>query len=350
MSPRVSLLLPNMNNGPILDEFFEKLARHTTYPDFEICVVDDGSTDDSVEILRRWRDSGRFPAFQLAEQENRGVIAACNRTIEMAGGEIFVRLDGDATIETPGWLELMLDLHATSDLVGMVVAKIVFDSGHIHAFGRNVICPEGLHDRGARLLERPGHRTLDSTVERPLERDARGGDRIAEVDAALGCCTLFSRDTAERIGGFDPRYNPVWVEDDDFALAVRREGQKVFFLPDVRVLHQQGRRNPRHGEDGRKGNRATAVAGRLLPMAVKRRLSARIAVSNEPQWRVEMLQRHYAAWEEKWGFHPVNPDMDALRARWAGTEVCWASDPERVRAGQEIASAFRRRRPDPVGR
>jgi GT2 family glycosyltransferase len=338
-----------MNNGPILDEFFEKLARHTTYPDYEICVVDDGSTDDSVEILRRWRDSGRFPGFELAEQENRGVIATCNRAMEMASGDIFVRLDGDATIETPGWLELMLDFHATSDQVGMVVAKIVFDSGRIHSFGRNVICPEGLHDRGARLLEPVGGRTLDSTVERPFERDAAGGDEIAEVDAALGCCTLFSRATAERIGGIDPRYHPVWVEDDDFALAVRREGQKVFFLPDVRVLHQQGRRNPRHGAEGRKGNRAIALAGRVTPMALKRRLSARLAVSNEPAWRVELLQRHYAAWKEKWGFDPVNPDMDAIRSRWGGTEVCWASDPERVAAGREIAAAYRSRRPAPVG-
>ena len=43
--PPVSLILPNRNNGPVLDLVLERLAAHTTYPDVELIVVDDGSTD-----------------------------------------------------------------------------------------------------------------------------------------------------------------------------------------------------------------------------------------------------------------------------------------------------------------
>ena len=342
MTQLVSLVLPNMNNGPVLDEFFAKLLRHTEHPHLEVVVVDDGSTDDSREILRFWREERRFERFELIEQENAGVIHAFNRAVEASRGEIVVRLDGDATIETPGWLEKMLALHATDPQVGVVVAKIVYDTGLVHAFGRTVIAPEGLHDRGCEVLERVGRRTLDAAVHRPPAHEAPGRDELAEVDTALGCCTLFSRETFDRAGGLDPRYSPVWVEDDDFGLAVRREGQKVFFLPDVEVIHRTTRRNHRHGPGGRLPSPLRAAIGRRIPPAVRRRLGTGAqAIASEAPWRRELLQRHYAAWREKWGFDPLNPNLEAVRGRYGDTEVCWSLDPDRRAAGQEIVARYR---------
>ena len=183
----------------MLDLFFERLDANTDHRDFELIVVDDGSTDRSRQLLRRWRDSGRFPDFKLIEREPSGVIESLNAALAEATGEVIVRLDGDATIETPGWLGRMLDFHASDERIGVVGAKIVFDSGHIHNFGMDIVVPEGLHDRGTRISEPPGQRTLDIAVDRPLERDAEGGDRIAEVDGVIGCLAMFSRSLAEEI-------------------------------------------------------------------------------------------------------------------------------------------------------
>ena len=342
MSPRVSLILPNKNNDPVLDLFFERLDANTDVRDFELIVVDDGSTDRSRQILRRWRDSGRFPRFELIERDSSGVIESLNAALERARGEVVVRLDGDATIETPGWLGRMLAFHDSDERIGVVVAKIVFDSGHVHNFGMNIVCPEGIHDRGTRPSEPIGGRTLDIAVERPLASEAPGGDAIAEVDGAIGCCTMFSRELAERIGGFDTRWSHVAFEDFDFALSARRLGHKVFFFPEVEVTHRVSLRNPR--DDNRRELwlwRARRQVGGLVPVALRRRIARAARIGDHDPARLALLRRHYASWREKWGWDPLNPDMDAIAARWGGTEVWWRYDDERRAAGERIAAGWR---------
>jgi GT2 family glycosyltransferase len=325
----------------VLDLFFERLDANTDHRDFELIVVDDGSTDRSRAILRRWRDSGRFPEFRLIEREPSGVIESLNAGLAAATGEVIVRLDGDATIETPGWLGRMLDFHASDDRIGVVGAKIVFDSGHIHNFGMDIVVPEGLHDRGTRISEPAGQRTLDIAVERPLERDAEGGDRIAEVDGVIGCLAMFSRELADEIGGFDTIWNPVAFEDFDFALSARRAGKKVFFFPEVEVIHRVSLRNPR--EDSRKELwlwRARRAVGDFVPLALRKRVARAAKIADHDPARVALLERHYASWREKWGWDPINPDMDAIRARWADSEVWWRYDDARRAEGERIAAAW----------
>jgi GT2 family glycosyltransferase len=309
-------------------------------------VVDDGSSDRSRAILRRWRESGRFPRFDLIERDHSGIVDSLNAALERARGDVIVRLDGDATIETPGWLERMLDFHRLDDRVGVVVAKLIFDSGRVQGFGVNVVAHEGLHDRGTRIAEPVGRRTLDTRVERPMEADAEAADEPAEVDAAIGCCTMFSRELAQAIGGWDVRYSPVWFEDFDFALSARREDRKVFYLPDVRVVHRLSLRNPRH--DASRTERLLWQArrrfGHLVPSSVRERVAGAAKLGDADPKRVATLERHRRCFADKWDFDPLNPDMDAVMRRWGGTEVCWAYDPERRAAGERILDAHRRRR------
>jgi GT2 family glycosyltransferase len=337
----VALAFPNMNNGPVLDLFFERLVANTTYPDVEVVVVDDGSTDDSVPILRRWRDSGAFPSFTLIEQENRGVPQAFNRALEAVSNEIVVRLDGDATIETPGWLERMLSFYLSDERIGVVVSGIVFENGEIHSLGRNLVCPEGLHDRGSIPREPPGLRRLDSNVRRFNRERAPVPLEIAEVDTALGCCTMFLKALADELGGLDARYAPVWIEDDDFGFAARVRGKKVFCLPEIEVVHRIGMRNPRAGGSSmQSASPLQSAVGRLMPRRVKDRLKPGLGVGRDAPWRVELLRRHYAAWHEKWGFDPLNPNLDEIADLYPDSEVLWRLDADRRRAGEEIASSF----------
>jgi glycosyltransferase involved in cell wall biosynthesis len=338
----VSLIVPNKNNEPVLDLFFERLRDNTTGPEFELIVVDDGSTDRSREILRRWRDSGAFPGFRLIERESAGIIATLNAGLAEATGDVVVRLDGDATIETPGWLERMLSFYRSDDRIGVVVAKIVFDSGHVHSYGMNIVGPEGVHDRGTTLTEPVGRRTLDIAVERPLATDTDDGHEIAEIDGAIGCCTMFSRELAERIGGFDHRYDPVGFEDFDFALGARRLGRKVFFFPEVEVIHRLTLRNPRTDSSRAEWTlwRLRRRIGGLFPQRVRNAVARAAKLGDHDPARIALLRRHYASFRQKWGFDPLNPDMDEVLRRYGGTEVCWRYDDDLRRAGEEIAAAW----------
>jgi hypothetical protein len=78
-----------------------------------------------------------------------------------------------------------------------------------------------------------------------------------------------------------------------------------------------------------------------VPQRVKDRVStaARLEPELDPE-KMALVQRHYAYWREKWGFDMLNPDMDELRRRYDGTELCWAYDGERREHGLRIAAAY----------
>jgi GT2 family glycosyltransferase len=337
----VSLIMANRNNERSLDLFFERLERNTSYPDLEIVVVDDESVDSSRRILRRWRDSGRFPEFTLIEREHSGVMRSLNAALEAAGGELIAAVDGDATMETPGWLETMVDFHAADARVGTVTGAIEFDDGRIQGYGLMLVCAEGLHGRGARPTEPTGRRTAHERTQNPRADEVEHLLVPAEVDSAMGPCMLYARDLAIEIGGYDPGFSPMWFDDIDFSLSVRKLGLKNFFVP-VRVIHWLGARNPRGslGAARRRGIQLRGAVGRFVPAGAKPRIWHAAGLDRIPPERWERYLHHYEYWRHKWGWDFVNPDMDEVLRRWGETEICWAYSPAMRAAGDEVIARY----------
>jgi glycosyltransferase involved in cell wall biosynthesis len=346
-SPTVSLLLPNRNNARVLEKVLAPLAENTTYGATEVVAVDDGSTDESVGILRRWRDSRRFESFELVEKPSSGAIDTLNTALERASGQFCIQLDADAAVETPGWIERMLRFMALDDAVGVVTAKVVMDWGELHACGVSVVDPVGWHDRPARPTEPVGRRRWHYLLERVPE--GHGGEaerRVTEVDSGIGCCMMYRREDALRVGGYDRGYSPVWLDDVDLCLSIRALGRKAFYLPDVRVRHYvrdraglRARLRPR-----RVGRALARQAARSLPSHARDRIEKRFDIDLgmghfSPEERAR-LRHHYGYWRQKWGWDPLNPDMGEIQRRWGGTEVCWATDAIRRAAGERIVRSY----------
>ena len=90
----ISVVIPTYNRLPILTKCLQALEEQTWPGDYEVVVVDDGSTDGTVEFLR----SGRFTRVRLFTQEHRGPAAARNLGVEKAAGDTIVFIDSDLVV------------------------------------------------------------------------------------------------------------------------------------------------------------------------------------------------------------------------------------------------------------
>jgi glycosyltransferase involved in cell wall biosynthesis len=128
MMPKVSVVVPSYNRAHLLDACLESVVRQT-YRDFEIVVVDDGSTDNTAEVAARYAPLARY-----VWQENRGIPEAYNRGIQEARGEYILFVDSDDQLleEALGAEVAVLD---ENDDVGLAYAQAwqVDESGAVTA-------------------------------------------------------------------------------------------------------------------------------------------------------------------------------------------------------------------------
>jgi GT2 family glycosyltransferase len=248
----------------------------------------------------------------------------------------------------------MVNLMQFDDSIGVVTAKVVFDSGAIHCCGVNVVDPWGWHERPMRPREPLGRRQwLNRLEERPDEGDApEVEDRVAEVDSGIGCCMMYRRADALEAGGYDREWAPVWFDDVDLCLKIRARGRKAFYTPEVRAIHHFGSRSNAPVKRLRQSPpRLAAEIGRRvarrLPHGLATRVEERLAIDFEGNFthrQCLMLRHHHAYWRAKWGWDARNPDMDEIRRRWGDTELWWRYDDERRAAGQRIGAAYEQHR------
>jgi glycosyltransferase involved in cell wall biosynthesis len=118
--PEISVVIPLYNKGPYIERAITSVMSQS-FQDFELIVVDDGSTDGGGEIVEAIRN----PLLKLVRQENQGVSAARNRGIELARGEWIAFLDADDAWK-PGFLEEIMNLRRLFPEAGALVTAYEF--------------------------------------------------------------------------------------------------------------------------------------------------------------------------------------------------------------------------------
>lgn len=348
-----TILFPNYNNGNVLHHTFDALRRNVDCTRVNLVVVDDGSEDDGVAVIKAEVARCDFANVEIIERRHEGIVVALNAGLEAVKTLYVVRIDGDAMVISEGWID-RIRMMLSNRQVGMVGGQTIFDNGILHSLGRCIVGDYGLHDVGTFPIEPVGRRTLDSNVWRPWRQFEDGP--ITEVDAVLATCIGFRLEDARSIGGFDMRFNPVWIEDDDFAFSMRRIGLKVIMDRGIRILHRvslRGSRQPGVVKTGSVGSAKNLGARTLSINAIDRLFRHAINpvrvdfgsirgqfCNGGTQWRTSILNGHYERWKEKWGFDPLNPDMEAIMDRYYDTEICWRYNPERFRIGRRLVSAL----------
>jgi GT2 family glycosyltransferase/exo-beta-1,3-glucanase (GH17 family) len=199
--PRISVVICSCNGARTIRDCFEGLLK-LEYPDYEVIVVNDGSTDLTAAIAHQY-------GFRAISTENRGLSSARNTGMEAATGEIIAYTDDDARPD-PGWLRYL---------------AATFTSGNYIGVGGPNIAPPGDGSIAECVANAPGG---------PLH--VLLSDR--EAEHIPGCNMAFRKEALQAIGGFDPQYR-IAGDDVDVCWRLQQQGWKLGFNPAAVVLHHR---------------------------------------------------------------------------------------------------------------
>ena len=226
-APRVSAIIVSYNTRALLLECLESL-RAVTVP-LEILVVDNASTDGSVEALRAQRpDVG-----VIANRDNLGFSKANNLGLRAARAPYALILNSDAAVR-PGAVETMVAILDTRADVGIVGPRTVNPDGSIQVSWGPDLTPWN-EWRQRRLVR--GVKAGDPGALRQAEAMA---GREHEPAWVSGSGFLARRELLLQLGGFDEGFF-LYEEDVDLCVRVRQAGFRVLFTPRAEIVHHLGR-------------------------------------------------------------------------------------------------------------
>ena len=240
--PAVSVIIANWNGAGVLGECLDSLRRQT-FTDFEVILVDNGSTDGSVDLAKKHYDN---QAKIIELDRNYGYGVANNRGIEAAQGRLIALLNNDAAADEH-WLEELVeaaraddarfasppDAHAgkkdaegdssvfTGPRIGMFASKILnYDNRDIIDNVGHLMYPDGLNRGRGRL-----------------EKDDGRFDTPCEALFPSGCAALYRREMLDQIGLFDEDFF-AYGDDTDIGMRGRLAGWGCWYVPTAVVYHR----------------------------------------------------------------------------------------------------------------
>jgi exopolysaccharide biosynthesis polyprenyl glycosylphosphotransferase len=231
--PDVSIAIITWNSRQHLQDCLESIYAGAKQATFEIIVVDNGSRDGTVEMLRR-----RFSKVRLFENaRNRGVAPARNQAIQAATGDFVLILDVDSRL-SPGAVDDLVAFARRTPEAGIVGPKLIDAQGKLQLTCRRF--PTVLTTLLRRLQFIPifrNHRLLREQAMADWDHNS-----IREVDYVLGACQLIRRDLLQDVGLLDENifYGP---QDADFCLRAQSHGWKIFYYPHAVIVHHKPRRS-----------------------------------------------------------------------------------------------------------
>jgi len=221
---KVTIVIPHFNGEEILRRCIISL-QETEYKDFCIVVVDNGSTDRSVDMVR-----SSFPDVVILENHrNMGFAAGCNTGIRFSSSPFVVLLNNDTEV-TPGWLGPLLEAAEKDELVAAVQPKLL----SLREPDRFDYCGGAGGE-----LDIFGYPYVWGRLFNTIEKDRGQYDSKRRIFWASGAAILLRRSSLDRVGLLDEDFF-AHMEEIDLCWRLHWAGYKVVFVPQSVVFHSSG--------------------------------------------------------------------------------------------------------------
>lgn len=210
---KVSIVIPNFNGKKYLDGVLKSLARQT-YRDFEIILVDNGSTDGSIEYVKEG-----YPHVRLIQlPENMGFCKAVNEGIKLSRARYVILLNNDTEAHKDFVKELVAAMDRHRKAFSCASRMIRFDDRSLLDDAGNFYC------------------ALGWSYARGKDRDIHTYEEEEKIFAACAGAAIYRRSIFHRIGYFDEEHF-AYLEDTDIGYRARIYGYENWYAPKARVYH-----------------------------------------------------------------------------------------------------------------
>ncbi|MCX7603369.1 MAG: glycosyltransferase family 2 protein [Bryobacteraceae bacterium] len=218
--PQVTVIIVNHNRAALLERCLGSLLAPQG-AEFEVVVVDNGSTDGSVEAVQRFAAEAPFRVTLIRNETNLGFCAANNQGIRASRAPFVALLNNDAEAE-PGWLGALLEAFE-DPRVGMAASKIL-----VHEDPRVI-------DKAGHLIYLDGQNRGRGTGE--IDRGQY--DHVGETLWPDGCACMYRRAMLDEIGLFDEDLF-AYGDDAELGLRARIAGWRCLYMPRAVARHRRG--------------------------------------------------------------------------------------------------------------
>jgi GT2 family glycosyltransferase len=221
--PKVSIVLLNLNGYRDTHDCLESL-RHVRYPNFDVILVDNASSDDSVLRLQK-----EFPEVKLLRsRENLGFSGGNNLGIENAldsNADYVLLLNNDTTVD-PDFLGELVEVGQSDPRIGILGPKIFHYSDP-----KRIWYAGGYVKYGIGACRHLGQDQLDQEGKFA---------RVEDTGFVTGCAMLIKSSLFREIGLLDPKLFLYW-EDSDFCMRAKKVRNRLIFVPNAFVWHKISR-------------------------------------------------------------------------------------------------------------
>ncbi|WP_460114931.1 glycosyltransferase [Pseudomonas sp. H2_D02] len=211
---KVSIVLVTYNNLSLTIQCINSILRNTTWPNYQLLVIDNGSQDGTADYLERLRNE--VPTAKIIlNPDNRGFAAANNQGLREADGDILLLLNND-TIVPGGWLDPLV-MHLREPSIGMVgpVTNAVGNEAKIEVSYTDIQQMQAFADRYT---------------------GAHKG-RSFDIPMLAMFCVAFRRGILEEVGDLDEAFGIGMFEDDDYSRRVQAAGYRTVCAEDSFIHH-----------------------------------------------------------------------------------------------------------------